>query len=78
MLLTVNDMGIGLEVFKYNSKNILNSLNNLNRNQKMSILRGVMREYVQNYQLQNDTVLDLIIENKCNNNKDNEHNVSRA
>ena len=70
-------MGIGLEVFKYNSKNSKNSLNN-NSNKKMSILRGVMREYIQNYQLQNDTVLDLIIENKCNNNKDNEHNVSRA
>lgn len=77
MLLTVDNMGIGLEVFKYNSKNSLNSLNN-NSNKKMSILRGVMREYVQNYQLQNDTVLDLIIENKCNNNKDNAHNVSRA
>lgn len=38
-------MGIGLEVFKYNSKNSKNSLNN-NSNKKMSILRGVMREYV--------------------------------
>lgn len=46
MLLTVDDMGIGLEVFKYNSKNSLNSLNNNSNNKKMSILRGVMREYV--------------------------------